>query len=434
MLGIVDKSGTRCSRARNLERPTRFRNDPVALKCDHEHVVSRLNGPLANGLWLFLMTALLGVGFFGMAFGLTHPDLLVHPQFFALLDSLGIPVWLVITVGLALPIFTAGVLGVVVWIGRRDDGAARLFSLGLLGLLLIGSRATFVLASMFPGLRIPMLAADVLSLVVAILLLFTFPTGTFRPEWTRWIAYLLIAYVLVIPWLGQKVGVIMSGAPLPTSEAAIVIVFGGLVALGTAFAQSTRFRRFASPLERQQVKWVAFSLGLLVFLAAALLGVFSSTGSPPGWAAWLVLVAAVVGALIPLAVGVALFRFHLYDIDRLISRTVSYTLVVGLLAAVFAVIAVVLPPILGLPEENPVLVAGATLAVAALFNPIRRRIQARVDGRFNRVHYNAEQEVDRFAEHLRAEMDIDDLRDELLEVVAKTLQPDSAAVWIREQA
>jgi len=396
---------------------------------------SRLKVPerLVTGAWLVVMTALFVVGITGISVGLYHPELLVHPEFSTLLARLGIPVWLVITVGLGLPILSAGALGVAVWIGRRDDRAALLFCLGLLGLLLFGSRATFVLASMVPGLRPLMLAVDVVSLVTAILLLFTFPTGTFRPSWSRSIAYPLIALVLAMPWLGETIGVIMSGASPSPRDALIVILFGASLALGATIAQITRFRRLSTTVERQQVKWVAFSLGLLACLAAGLLAVFGVPGSPPVWAAWLVLAAAVIGALVPVAVGVALFRYHLYDIDQLISRTVSYALVVGVLAVLFATIAVGIPQLLGLPDDSPLLIAGATLAVAALFSPLRGRVQRVVDRRFNRTRYDAQREVDDFVDRLREGVQVDDLSSELIGVVVRTMQPTSASMWIREQ-
>jgi hypothetical protein len=144
--------------------------------------------------------------------------------------------------------------------------------------------------------------------------------------------------------------------------------------------------------------------------------------------AWLL---GVIG--LPVGVGLAVLRYRLYDIDRILSRTVTYILVVGLLAAMFASVAIGLPQLLGLTEGSPMLVAAATLAVAALFNPLRRRIQARVDRRFNRARYDAQQEIDRLTQRLRTDMEIVDIADELLGVVTKTMQPASAGVWIREE-
>lgn len=198
-----------------------------------------------------------------------------------------------------------------------------------------------------------------------------------------------------------------------------------------------RFRR-SKGLQRQQFKWVALpAMSLIVF---AVLVVIDRLGSDPfgppsetllGAAVALAWLLGVIG--LPVGVGLAVLRYRLYDIDRILSRTVTYALVVGLLAAMFASVAIWLPQLLGLTEGSPILVAAATLAVAALFNPLRRRIQARVDRRFNRAHYDAQQEIDRLTQRLRTDMEIVDITDALLDVVSKTMQPASAAVWTREE-
>jgi hypothetical protein len=136
---------------------------------------------------------------------------------------------------------------------------------------------------------------------------------------------------------------------------------------------------------------------------------------------------------IPLAVGVAIIRHRLYDIDRLINRTLVYGLLTVLLGAVYAVVVLVLGALFGGITERPPswAVAGATLAVAALFQPARRRIQAVVDRRFNRRKYNAARTVEAFSLRLRDEVDLDALSAELLTVVDKTMEPTQASLWLR---
>ncbi len=135
------------------------------------------------------------------------------------------------------------------------------------------------------------------------------------------------------------------------------------------------------------------------------------------------------GAL-PAAVGVAVTRYRLFEINRLISRTVAYALVVGAIVAIYAGGVILLRSLL--PLQGNFAIAASTLVVAALFNPLRRRVQVRVDRRFNRSHYVARQELERFAARLRDELDLDDLTDDLLAVVANTLQPSSVTLWIRK--
>lgn len=210
-------------------------------------------------------------------------------------------------------------------------------------------------------------------------------------------------------------------------------VLGTFCILFVAAASLVIRRRRAVGVERAQLSWVVFALvvlattiaGTFVFILASL----ALGRGDPGDDAWGP--AFLVMTLFPVAFAVAILRFRLFDIDRLVSRTVSYAALVGLLTAVFASIAVYLPQVLGLGEGSPLVVAGGTLATAALFNPLRHRIQNRVDRRFNRARYDAQREVDRFAGRLRTEVGLEDITDEVLAVVDLTMQPASVAVWVR---
>jgi hypothetical protein len=136
---------------------------------------------------------------------------------------------------------------------------------------------------------------------------------------------------------------------------------------------------------------------------------------------------------LPTAAGIAILRYRLYDIDRLINRTLVYGLVTAVLAGVYALVVLVLGQLFGGIGGNPPswAVAGATLTVAALFQPARRRIQAVVDRRFNRRKYNAARTVEAFAVRLRNELDLKTLSDELLGVVDQTMQPTRSSLWLR---
>jgi hypothetical protein len=134
-------------------------------------------------------------------------------------------------------------------------------------------------------------------------------------------------------------------------------------------------------------------------------------------------------ALLTLATGAAIARYRLYDIDRIISRTLAYGLLTVLLGLGYAAVVIGLGRLL--PQDSSLVVAGATLAVAALFQPARRRIQAAVDRRFDRRRYDAARTIQAFSARLRQEVDLDALTGELLAVVQETMQPTSASLWLR---
>ena len=146
-------------------------------------------------------------------------------------------------------------------------------------------------------------------------------------------------------------------------------------------------------------------------------------------AAW----ASVVGVLfLPLATGAAILRYRLYDLDRIISRTLAYGLLTLLLGAGYAAVALVLGQLAG--QDSSLAVAGATLAVAALFQPARRRVQQVVDRRFNRRRHDAARVIEGFGARLRDHVDLDTLTGELLAVTTQTMQPTRASLWLRPPA
>jgi uncharacterized membrane protein YfcA len=204
----------------------------------------------------------------------------------------------------------------------------------------------------------------------------------------------------------------------------VTLLVGLLVAAGSLVV---RFRR-ARGLERQQLRWLALAaalsaVALLVAVASAVLG------APLG----VVLVAAGISvALLPLATGAAILRYRLYDLDRIISRTLAYGLLTVLLGLGYGAVVLGLSRLL--PQDSSLVVAAATLAVAAVFQPARRRIQQGVDRRFNRRRHDAAQTITAFSARLRDQVDLDGLTGELLAVVDQTMQPTRASLWLRPQA
>jgi peptidoglycan/LPS O-acetylase OafA/YrhL len=189
-----------------------------------------------------------------------------------------------------------------------------------------------------------------------------------------------------------------------------------------------RFRR-ARGVERQRLRWLAWGAALasVALLAAMAALVFEESSSN------LVDVAlGVCAVLLPLATGASILRYRLYDLDRIVSRTLAYGLLTVLLGSAYAAVVLGLGQLL--PQDSSLVVAGATLAVAAAFQPARRRVQDLVDRRFNRRRYDAARTVEAFAVRLREQVDLDALSAELLRLVERTVQPTQASLWLRPPA
>ena len=186
--------------------------------------------------------------------------------------------------------------------------------------------------------------------------------------------------------------------------------------------------RRSSGERRQQLKWLA--TGAAVTLASVVIAVpLSSAGAPTTLLQWVGGLAWFGVAALPVAIRVAILKYRLYDIDRIISRTLAYAIVTGVLIGVY--VGVVLLATRVLPFHTPVAVAGATLLAAALFNPLRQRVQRMVDRRFNRARYDADRTIAAFAARLQDAVDLDAVQDDLAGVVHRALEPAHVSVWIR---
>jgi hypothetical protein len=239
-----------------------------------------------------------------------------------------------------------------------------------------------------------------------------------------WLA-LTVGPGLVIPPYQSAVDPVaipaLAGAVLVTIVVGFVVIVAGLVV--GAGSLVARFRH-ARGVERQQLRWLALAAAL-TGVAAAVVGV----GMAVGATAVPLFAAGVCLALLPLATGAAILRYRLYDLDRIISRTLAYGLLTVLLGGGYALVVLGLGQLIG--RDSSLVVAAATLAVAAAFQPARRRVQAAVDRRFNRRRYDAAQTIAAFGDRLRQQVDLDTLRAELVAVVGQTMQPTSVSLWLR---
>jgi hypothetical protein len=218
----------------------------------------------------------------------------------------------------------------------------------------------------------------------------------------------------------------LAGVPDPEEGALGAVLFGLLLVCAAAAVISVvlRFGR-SQGVERQQLKWFTYAATLMILFMVLTDYLFPESGIVD------VLYGLVV-ALVPVAAGVAVLRYRLYDIDRLINRTLVYGALTALLGAVYAAAVLVLGQFGGVGGNPPSwAVAGATLAVAALFQPARRRTQAVVDRRFNRSKHDAAKTIQGFSTRLRDQVELDTLSAELLAVVDQTMQPTQVSLWLR---
>jgi hypothetical protein len=260
-----------------------------------------------------------------------------------------------------------------------------------------------------------------------------FPSGRFVPRWARWIALCGALY-----W----VYVLFSRANTLSESFWSGLGFFALL-LSTVATQVYRYRRVSTSRARQQTKWVVFgfSIGILGFLLVLVTG---QVFLPPALQQSTVLTTLVAGTLIygfllliPISIAIAILRSRLYDIDVVINKTLVYGLLTALLGAVYAGLIIGLESLVGLfsrQSAQPVVIVVSTLAIYALFQPLRSRIQSIIDRRFYRRKYDAAKTLEAFSATLRQEVDLDQLREQLLAVVQETMQPEHVSLWLRQPA
>ncbi len=273
------------------------------------------------------------------------------------------------------------------------------------------------------------------------LLLFLFPTGRFlsrRWSWAGWVAAVFTLQAVMSAAFQDEIGPESGDWTVanPIGFLSINVAYDGpfgavfglsLVALlvGGVIAIAVRYRRSTS-LVRTQIKWVMYATTMFALVLASQL-VYPDLQRAPVSLAFVISL-----YLIPISITVAIVRYRLFDIDRIISRTVGYALVVVTLAAVYALGAVWLPAQL-LGEQPPLFVAASTLAVAALFNPVRRRVLATVDRRFYRSGYEARRVVGEFGGRLQDEVEVEHVAMNLEAIVRETMRPSAVNVWVPRQ-
>lgn len=313
------------------------------------------------------------------------------------------------------------VAAVIFW--RKSD--TRIGLITSLCLITFGVTQTSAdaLATAIPAVTIPVHLLQPLSYILLAMFLYLFPNGQFIPHWTR---------IVLLAWIPLF---LMSAVVLPVGVFVPLLFLFLLLSLSV---QIYRFRRVSTSMQRQQTKWVVFgilistlgSVGILT--AGSVLGLSQSPGT------WGFLVGNTLlylfSALIPLSIGGAILRSRLWDIDILINKALVYGSLTALLAGGYAGLIIGLESLVALftrQAAQPFVIVLSTLVIAALFRPLRRHLQALIDRHFYRRKYDAARTVAAFSATLRNEIDLNQLREQLVAVVQETMQPTRVSLWLR---
>ncbi len=337
--------------------------------------------------------------------------------------SVGSYVTLTLVLTLASMLLGCMISGLLVW-RKPKDWLALLVALAF---IMDGTgNIMYTLEVSHSAWHIPAIVLFDLTFGTLILVFSLFPTGRFVPRWTRWLAPVWIVGGLLFAFFPVLPSPYLLFNLIWLSELACIIV-----------AVIYRYHHMSSPIQRQQIKWIVFGwsadcLLLIVFnFPSYIFPALSRTGSPYD------LFLATINTLILLPgsffFAIAILRYRLWEIDVIINRTLVYGTLTAILTLVYLGLIFTLQYLLRgmINQNNDVAIVVSTLAIAALFQPLRRRIQTVIDRRFYRRKYDAAKTVAAFSATLRQELDLDQLRDQLLAVVQETMQPTHVSLWLR---
>jgi hypothetical protein len=279
------------------------------------------------------------------------------------------------------------------------------------------------------------LAAQTLNVAPVMMLLYIFPTGTFVPRWSRWLV--VAAVIITLPMAMTEADLVgNTNNEVVSFLLGVAPVFMLLVGF---YGQFNRYRHIASARERLQVKWVVYGFVLWMLINAISVLPYNYVLSlPPGepvpiWIQPFLYLYSIGLMVVPISFTVAVLRYRLWDIDFIIRRTLIYGILTGLLVGTYfgsvILIQTLFTAISG--QQSPVAIVISTLIIAALFQPLRRRIQSWIDRRFFRAKYNAANTLASFATTARDEVDLEKLSLSLMQAVNETMQPEQAWLWLK---
>jgi len=349
------------------------------------------------------------------------------------------------TIGLSVSGFAALVtiffaINAAIWYGvgflifwrRSDDWLALLaaFFLVMFNITNSGNTAS-ALALAYPILALPLSLVNFLGQVSLLVFFLLFPNGRLVPRWMG--PFLLLAileqFLSTFPSVASPFN---ANWPAWLNWLVPLVVYGAVI-----YSQIYRYRRVSTPVQRQQTKWIILGVaaGVVVAIGILAIGSFippSAASNNLGVLLFFIIIWPVAFLLIPLSIGFSILRYRLYDIDVLINRTLVYGSLTALLALLYFGLIFALQSLFQgvYHQNNAVAIVVSTLVIAALFQPLRHRIQAIIDRRFYRRKYDAAKTVAAFSATLRNEVDLNQLREHLLTVVQETMQPSHVSLWL----
>lgn len=347
---------------------------------------------------------------------------------------------------------TAGevVLGFLIWFSigafifwrKSDNGLVIFFSALMVAASVFMSDYAMSLPERKPAWRTLVVSMRAFTFAAIVVFYYIFPNGRFRPRVTRLLAFIWVSYT--ISWIFFPELIPPSNHIITTTKERLLgILFLAWLGSG-AFAPVYRYRRIRDPVERQQTKWIVFGT------SAAAVGIVATFSPPiffpllrtPGPAMVGFVMAAfsltmICLSLIPVTIALSILRYRLWEIDLIINKALVYGLLTAVLAALYFGSVVVLQQIIGtiaIHERSPFVTVISTLFIAALFSPLRSRIQHNIDKRFFRRKYDINQTMETFNATIRDGVDLEDLHDAILGVVNETMQPDHLSIWLKNRS
>ena len=367
------------------------------------------------------------------------PNQLATPNMVRSLQSAGLSLQFyalyITTLSVVLVLFFFAIGVIIAW-RKSDDWMALLVSITLIILGTVNQTDYQQLASIYPFTQVPGDLLHFLFTILPFLVVFLFPNGRFVPRWTRWVTFLVFLFAVG--------GSFIPASPLNTQNLpdTVNIALVLLLFVTVIFAQIYRYVRKSTLIERQQTKWIILGIAatFIYFIALDIFAALNPDITQARSLGFLLPEGSYFFAflIVPLSIAFSILRYRLWDIDLLINRTLVYGTLTGMLALIYFGCVVLLQHLVngvtGQVGQSPLVIVASTLAIAALFQPLRQRIQRMIDRRFYRRKYDAAKIIATFSDTLRNEMDLNTLSEHLVAVVEETMQPASVSLWLRSPA